>query len=46
MRIALFLVITQQVVVISYWYFGTTCWSHLDGLSQTISKKLPPLAAW
>ena len=41
-----FLIITQQVVVISYWYFGTTYRSHLDRLSQIVSKKLLLLAAW
>ena len=32
MRIALFCVITQCIVVISYQGFGTTYWSHLQGL--------------
>jgi len=31
MRTVFFCVITQQVVVIPYWCFRTTYWSHLQG---------------
>jgi len=51
MRTAIFCVITQRVVVISYRRFGTTYRSNLqvegvtDRLSRNVSKKLAPLAA-
>jgi len=36
-RTALLWVIMQQLVLISYWHFGTTYWSHLHG-SNTQKK--------
>jgi len=55
MRIALFWVISQRVMVISYRRFGTNYRSHLqwtiipedgaDRLSRKVGKKLPLLAA-
>jgi hypothetical protein len=50
LRSALFWVIMQWVVLISYWQFGTTSLSHLQGSSiekhcpKSVSKKLPILA--
>jgi hypothetical protein len=42
---AIFCIITQRVVVISYRHFGTTYQSDLQGLGgQPISKELPLLA--
>jgi len=43
-KTALFRAITQRVVVIPYWRFGTTYWSHLQGLgidrlSGNVGKK-------
>jgi len=34
----------QRVVLIPDRHFGTTCWSHLQGLSQNVGKELPLLA--
>jgi len=39
MRTALFWVITQRVVVISYRCFGKTCWSHLQDRTDRLSQK-------
>jgi len=35
-KTALFWVITQRVVVISHWRFGTTYWSHLQGSGRIL----------
>jgi hypothetical protein len=44
-RTALFWIITQRVVVISYCRFGTTYRSHFQRLSQNVISKLPLLLA-